>query len=527
MKIFTPHQILLMQRERRAVMGHRAVSLWMLSAVLVATFLSIAFSAGSMAYLDEKMNDPFTFWLNVSRKSNINLRDVADELMSDSMPQRYHYDGVQTTISTSIDMFSKQGKSDLFHLQHYENMGSDLVHKVLNEENVVTSRGLSVAINPDSIVPGSLGVIMTADAMQRLGYSEAQFPAYVNLRIPASGADTLGYWMPEKDYVCAPIPLLAVVRRLPMHKDVLASRYMSLQYNANDPFDMNKDKYVRNLYFFVPSGMSDFANIVKQCVPDSLADNPILIPAGENLQALLRTWRHGFIQKVCILGLPPISTVNNIEKSILVKSAERGVERVYRYDVDSPLTESDESEKLDDGLSIHFMQLDSIRAFQNFVTERWGKDLLIEMTQVNAKENFNSVSTMANILTVALIIFSIIAIVIFIVNMMQSYFQKVKRNLGTFKAFGISTWELIKVYMTIILGIVLMALVIALSLTWGVELSLQICGFTKDGGAPHLILWNYRTLFAILIILLSTIVSILFVMKQLLRKTPGDLIYDR
>ena len=59
------HQYLLMQREGRVVIGKKAANLWLLVAVLAATFLSIAFSAGSMVYLNDKMNDPFTYWLNV------------------------------------------------------------------------------------------------------------------------------------------------------------------------------------------------------------------------------------------------------------------------------------------------------------------------------------------------------------------------------------------------------------------------------------------------------------------------------
>ena len=56
---------LLALRESRVVLGHKYVNLWLLTIVLVATFVSIAFSNGSMIYLEEKMNDPFTNWVNV------------------------------------------------------------------------------------------------------------------------------------------------------------------------------------------------------------------------------------------------------------------------------------------------------------------------------------------------------------------------------------------------------------------------------------------------------------------------------
>ena len=58
---------LLAKREGRIVLGHRCANLWLLSIVLMATFLSIAFSNGSMLYLSEKMNDPFTNWVNIAK----------------------------------------------------------------------------------------------------------------------------------------------------------------------------------------------------------------------------------------------------------------------------------------------------------------------------------------------------------------------------------------------------------------------------------------------------------------------------
>ena len=528
MKLFSAHQLLLMHRERKAVMGHRAIGIWLLSAVLIATFLSIAFSAGSLSYLDEKMNDPFTYWLNVKRANpHKNLANIARELLSDSLPDHFHYDDTQITQATSQDMLCKNGASDGFHIQYYEDLTSDLIRYILKEESVVDGENRTVSVGSEDIGPNSLGVIMTEDAMARLGYSNGKYPGFVNIPIKAPGADSLGFVIYPDDYVAAPVPLLAVVKRLPMHKDMISSRFMDLQYSNRNTFNMCKEKYAYNLLFFVPNeSIAVFDEVIGKIIPDSILDNPSHIDACNRLQTSLRTWQQGSIKQICYLGRPPLHIINTIERDIVSELSGSGVVRVYDYDIDST-PESEASEKSYEGLSIHFSQLDSIRAFERYVTQRWKDDLQIEMTQVSIKENFNSVSTMANILTVALIVFSIITIVIFIVNMMQYYFQKVKRNLGTFKAFGISTKELIMVYMTIVLGIIVLALLIALSVTWGAELLLNLSGCTKEGGAPHLILWNYRTLFAIVIILSSTIISTLIVMRRLLRQTPGDLIYDR
>ena len=149
------------------------------------------------------------------------------------------------------------------------------------------------------------------------------------------------------------------------------------------------------------------------------------------------------------------------------------------------------------------------------------------MSQVSSKENFNAVSVMANILSWAMIVFSMVCIIMFIVNMLQSYFQKVKRNMGTFKAFGISSSELINVYVLILLVIVISAIIISLSVTWLIQLLLPVLGLLKDGQFNYLSLWNMKTVWSVIIVIVATVVTVRVVMTRLLRQTPGDLIYDR
>ena len=96
---------------------------------------------------------------------------------------------------------------------------------------------------------------MTLDAIEKMKYTRNNIPAFIDCRIPAKQADTLWNNKVDKDgYMRAPLPLLAVVRRLPMNKQMIASKYLFLQYTENndpEPFNLSKEKYARNLYFFV------------------------------------------------------------------------------------------------------------------------------------------------------------------------------------------------------------------------------------------------------------------------------------
>jgi hypothetical protein len=209
----------------------------------------------------------------------------------------------------------------------------------------------------------------------------------------------------------------------------------------------------------------------------------------------------------------------SVNEKILEAYSEDGVCRVFPYDFrEYPLQQKA-------FISVHFKDLDMIREFESYVRESF--KVKIEMSQINAKENFNAVSTMGNILSWVIIIFAIVCIILFIVNLLQSYFQKVKRNLGTFKAFGISNRDLISVYVLIMAVIILVAITVSLSVTWLSQGILQVFGILKDDVFAYLMLWSGKTICAVAVIILASVYTVYAVMHKLLKATPGDLIYDR
>ena len=538
MIFFKHHQALLMRRESRAVLGHHATNLWLLVLVLVLALFSIAFAESSIRFLSKQMSNPFTNWVNIDRGSgDDNIAAFADSLMAEGRDSIYGYDNWQTEISSEVKLFTRNNKQRFFYTLYYKNLKSDLIHSILDKSNV------AIAIHPDSIPDLSLGIILTEEALNDLGYTSKNAPPTIDVSITCNdhSADSLGFeTMPVFEYgeilcyqVHVPIPLLAVVHRLPLNMSAIASYELYKYLHDNDeskaPFHLwakgagtRDHEYACQLHYFISENVKDFEDRVM-----SLAANDVrsVIVAEERLQEAQTCFQQGRVFNVSIQdenGPGSIERAIRVDSVIRAVFEEHQVKRVFKYENSG----SEIPTNLESILSIHFIKLDNIRKFQQYVKTA-SNGLQVEMTQVEAKENFAAVSTMANILTVAIIVFSIIAIVLFIVNMMQSYFQKVKRNLGTFKAFGMSTKELARVYLTIIIGIVLLALVIAFALTFGMESLLSALDIKRSGDIPYLDIWNSRTLWAIIIILASTVLSVLFVMRRLLRNTPGDLIYDR
>lgn len=473
-----------------------------------------------MYYLNEKMNDPYTNWVNVEKGYNPSpkFKDFYSALNDSATMQRYGYKSVQKDNQNGMTIAGIDDRSFFPQMRYMGQMKGDLIHAILSEDNVVGG----CAILPDSLTDDNIGLLLTKDFLYKLGYSEDSVPAYVDYLSQSVGADTFGVKIDDEGYARAPLPVLGVVNRLPMNMDVVASRF--LYYHCEDdnlyPLCMNNEKYQRELRFFVSDYITNFEDVVKSCVIDSLQESLWVLPTEDTTQKRLKSWKPGSIYTVSV-GSPqtPTLVLQKLTQKILNHYSSLDVCRVYDYD-----KYSKESSDLD-FLSIQFETLDSIRAFEQYADKEYG--IKIEMSQVNSKENFNAVSVMASILSWAMIVFSITCIIIFIVNMLQSYFQKVKRNLGTFKAFGISNLDLTKVYVFIMLAIIGFALVVSLSTAWLIECLLPMCGIMKDGVYNYLDLWNVQTFCAVGIIVLSTIVTVIVVMSRLLRQTPGDLIYDR
>lgn len=517
---------LLMSREGKEVMGRHGSNLWLLTLVMVATFVSIAFSEGSMNYLRDKMEDPFTLWVNISRQSDDNKTSAEkfnafyDSLEIQENRLRYDYNAVITSQYSHYGMMGRQA-SDYSSARFFEHLNTRLMQKVMEESNIVEG----CVGNPNLLDDHTMGVVITMGVARRLGYDESHLPAYIFYQSLNTGADSLGLKLVEGEYLPVALPVLAVVRRLPNNVQMLSGNFLYSQLEnvgSSDPFDFNshKENYLRQLVYFVAEGEENlFDDFVKSIVPDSLRPGlSIFSDAGEDYRTM-RSWKTGSMRKIDFGdGETPLMVYQGVANAIEEKFTENTkVCRVFNFDTKEATTGRSMF------LSVEFNSLNHISEFEAFAKQN---GIQLEMEQVHSKQNFDAVATMAGILSMAMVIFSIVCIIMFMVNMLQSYFQKVKRNIGTFKAFGMNGTELIQVYVLILVMIVSASVVLALLITWGVQGVLPIVGVEKDG-FNYLSLWNTTTYIATLVIFVSTVFTVIFVMVRMLSQTPGDLIYDR
>lgn len=511
---------LFVKREGKVVLGKNFSNLWLLTAVMTATFLAIAFSNASLDYLSYKMDDPFINWVDIKNDyGGDDFTGLEYALDSEENRSKYHYHSYQADYSYSYMFFGKERTNvQYFKCRFFQDINNSLVEAILNEDNIIKDWRVS---DLSAVYPNTIGVIITEEAMKKLGFDKA--PSFIDYQGFSPGADVYGFELMDEKWARVPIPVLAVVKRLPGNVDLISSAYF-YQQTCNDythPFNMCKEDYARNLNYFVPSDVDfeKFSNaVVEAALEFTSAD--VIVDTNAFYTPEIIPFREGkFVIIDCYDEYLNFDVWKSIDDKLLSSYGNKGVHRVFAYE----FSEYKPSQKA--FISVHFEDLDMIREFESYVRESF--NVKIEMSQINAKENFNAVSTMGNILSWVIIIFAIVCIILFIVNLLQSYFQKVKRNLGTFKAFGISNRDLISVYVLIMAVIILAAITVSLSASWLTQGILHIFGILKDGVFDYLSLWSGKTVCAVIVIIMASIYTVYAVMHKLLKATPGDLIYDR
>ena len=240
---------LFVKREGKVVLGRRCSNLWLLSGVLLATFLAIAFSNASLEYLDYKMNDPFINWVDI--KNNFGEDDFIgfEETLKDAdMQSKYHFEGYQTDKYRYTLYATASADSRNLKCRFFADIRTPLVAAILDKDNVVDGSRIAT----EALDNESYGVIITQEALRnKLGYKD-EFPPYIYYRAycDPEAADDLGADVVNGQFSDIPVPVLAVVKRLPPNMDVIGTKYFYLQDNART-FNMYEPSYFCSfIYFF-------------------------------------------------------------------------------------------------------------------------------------------------------------------------------------------------------------------------------------------------------------------------------------
>lgn len=176
-------------------------------------------------------------------------------------------------------------------------------------------------------------------------------------------------------------------------------------------------------------------------------------------------------------------------------------------------------------LSFMFTELARVPDFAKWSKEEHG--IRIDMTQIEAKENFNIFNILAWSLCIAISIIALAFIAIFLYFLIDSHFHRISKNLGTIMAFGLSNKSILYIYLIVFLILIVTSLLAVVALLFVMENLFGYLNLLREGGLPWFSFLDPLVIVVtILIPIISAIVTTLFI-KFKLRDTPGDLIFER
>ena len=518
---------LFFKKEGRVIIGNKWINFNVVLVILFATFFALGIAEGSKRYLGKRMDNPFNNWVNFQTKK---IKDFElDSLISDliELKLKFHISDIDSLDYKSKYYFSNDcNELDASEAHKMEGLGLKQNSSLFKDFLVRDQSFKESCKDYDHLVnyfDKSHGVIIKRKLLERLNYNVDSFPDYLKYFINNGFQETF----------YASIPILAVVNDLPLNVSYACNK-KTIEYLKNKGFF----KCDRNFY-------SNFDDTSKsknyQIFVDSTVDVALLKDSlGHDIVSLSRD---AFFESKFVSGdYYEIKDVVNGAKLVnnIFNYPNNNIHLVREHTKISNWKSRDEIKF--DYVSIQLTDLDSIKPLKkyldnypsnhNFMNKK-ERLINIEIDKVESLSNLNFISELTKVLSLFLLFFSLFAIILFLVNIINSHFEKIKQNIGTLKAFGLSNKKLIGNYISIYMLIIFLAAIIAFlfaallgQLGLGV-LIFDLLDITIEKGEKCFDLLNLNGFMELLLILILSIGVVYFKLRKILLSTPGDLIFER
>ena len=499
------------KNEFRSILGKGKSNFWILLIVFLCSIGALCFSRAGMQYLKYKMEDPFINWVEIRKQGNFD-RFKDDITRTEELKDSFSINVIEANNYVNEYVAGTNINKPYFAEGQTIAYDSRLLARILDEEN-------AVIVREEKLQANDYGWIVTQELMERLGFDSSERYPLIITESKLSG-DTVNEKIEEwhipvnnKRQLVIPIPVIAVVRQLPSMLDFIVPKYYYNQWNDKEqPFNiLHHPDYFEDLKFVVEDTSLSIVGIRR-----ILDKQGINYDRNFEVKQVLCTLRPSFQVRIAIYD-SSIANINDAAKSVVDNLKD--VYRVYDYFFDNGM------ELETDYISVMFNDLSMVSDFAKWVKNEYG--IKIDMTQIEAKKNFEIFSILIGVLCVAIILLSILFVSIFLWFLIDSHFKAISKNLGTIMAFGLPNKTIIKIYGTVFLKMILWSLAIAFAILGAIELILLSLGVTREGGIEYISLMDWVIGLFVVVVPLLTVLVINFTMKQKLQATPGDLIFER
>ncbi|HRH49198.1 MAG TPA: ATP-binding cassette domain-containing protein [Panacibacter sp.] len=518
---------LFLQKEGKVLFGKKLVNFWILALILFFTFLAIGFANGSLDYLNKQMNSAFVNWVTIEipyTRSNEIKKIVADCGMPE-IKNEFFIQNLTLYKESAVAIYDYKDNNIYAIKSRSVNLDEDsrlLSEFVLNDKNIVKGRKEGFRNQKD------IGLIVTKSFLQHYHYPEDANIIYCANTVN----DTT---LPgNRREIKVPIQVRTIVNELPGKLDLIypINFYNVFLTGAGYGFDISSRNNLIELFF--KSDDIEKATNLKKKLDSFFITHPEydeFVPNIDSPQKDTLGFTGGFNFNISFFpALANGALTDSLANKLLLYLNNNNVIRTYSY----PDVEDIVKEVSYDQVSVYFKNLDKIRDFANYLFKTYNKnrnDLIeLDTNKIKEKENFNFLSNVTKIIAMLLLIFSTVAIGLFISNLLKSHLSKVKMNIGTFKAIGLADSKARGIYFAIIFIFISVATCAALllaSISGLILDNILTRSLSVEQDVSYFRLIDLNTLWALLVILLSAFYISWITIRKMLNKTPGDLIYNR
>ena len=488
---------LLFKKEFTLLLGRKYMNLVFLILIMFCSLLAIGISDGIKGYLSKKMQDPSVNFIMVevsSSNSKFNRTSQREKLLKElnnsSNKSNFKYDDVSIVYEGFLNL----------------NSGNQVKYRLVKEDDVFFERYVKKEIGtPESsnleFYDDDYGCIITENLKNIITKNEIEKNPNYNFEDSPFLDFNMG------DNHIAPIRILGVISALPNDNDLILTQKLFDAYNSDNDivFDLTQPDHKNYLNIFSLNEITE------------KNDSYTLSKIGND------NFTQGNFYEVYKSNPMDTTTYDDLFNFI---SKNNNVKRSYDY---SQISVDPYENNYIDYINFSFNNLDSVRVFKDFLKSNY--QLKLDISTIEAKENFNLFDKISKFLSSVLVGMSIVLILSHLLNILMSHLDKNQKSIGTLKAFGLSNQKIILLYSTLSLFLISLSLIISyvcLTLISQPLMNFILNVFVLSGKGIAIPFQMFELYKIILFFVISpSVVVFIMLYNRINKSTPGDLIYKR
>ncbi len=468
------------KQEFKKLLGVRKYNLLILTSILLVGYFALSFLQNYIDNLRVEMENPYTNWvsLDIPNHKVLEAEQIISSFEGESLREEYLLDTVTYYNIQHIEAINEITKQSLGKLRIRSiDTNSKLLERIMEENKIQVSQAeleneCWVIINPN---------IYGTDKRRK---------------------DNLFVSILDDKYTY--LPIIGSADQLPDNCDVLVSEHMMgiLQLQCAN----HKLRPTTN------------TNNVKTLLRDSI-----------EVEGFIKDFEEASGANVVYSDIKR-KKINEFYYNWLTMSLDTFYDQdeVYKFAKRKqvlPVTDfecnSHKACKIEDPyyLTFNFNSLEKVGELQDYLEKKHG--FLISLHDVKSKQNFVKVAKMAMSTSIIIVILSLSSIMLFLYHILESHITRIRKSIGTLKAFGLPNEKIIRSYSVICGKLFLYSSVIALVTLYIFQVITDRLSLDIISVYSSVILFSW----------VASFVSIFFFCSKILRfmlnKTPGDLIYKR